>query len=383
MGKTIAQIRSDISRKLHGTNINKIQGEFEIYAEASREVLNDIDFYETKRIQQITNNVYASVYDYTLPTDLKGNRIIDIRPQANRNYADFVNQNYSVEFDRYKTNQTFNIRDNSGLRTLRLSTNLGTSVVIHNCDSVSDNGTWTADDDTTNVRLDTNNYIKNSGSIVFDVDGSGTVASIYNDDLEEVDLEDYENTGAFFCYIYCPVTITDATLYWGNDNANYWEDTITAPHYNTFQVGWNLIRFDWNGSTETGTPTTDITYLKLSITYDGNVDTDYRLSEITCNSGNIYEIEYYSKYLFKDNAGNWIEEPTVLTDEIVLNSEGYNCFLYKVLELIAPQVQAEDAGFDYTLYDKKYQLSKFSYVSKYKSEIRLPIQTYYTPYERL
>lgn len=383
MGRTIAQLRSDVGRKLHGTNINKVQGEFDVYNEASREVLNDIDFYETKRIQQITNEIYNNVYDYTLPTDLKGNKIIDIRPQANRQDTDFVQQNYGVEFGRYKENQTFNIKDNSGIRSLQLSVNAGNSVVIHQCNSLDNNGNWVVDDDATNIRLDNLNYITNSGSIRFDVSGVSTTASIVNDDIDSVDLEDYENTGAFFMYIYMPVVITDATFTWGNDDANNWSTTITQPQYNNFVVGWNLVRFDWNGAISTGTPTTDIKYIKFSMTYDGNIDTDYRISKIICSLGKIYEIEYYSKYLFKSSGGTWKEETNDLTDEIVLDLEGYNCLLYKVLELIAPQIQAEEAGFDYSLYDKKYQTSKIRYQNKYKSEIRPPTQYYYKPYARI
>jgi hypothetical protein len=383
MGRTIAQLRSDITRKLHGTNINHVQGEFEVYAEASRAVLSDIDFYETKRIQSITNEIYAGVYDYSLPTDLKGNKIIDIRPQTERQQTDFPQQNYTVEFDRYKEKDTFNIRDNSGFRNLRYSKNVGYSTVLHNSDSLDNNGNWVADDDATNINLDTLNYVTSGASIRFDVDGSTTTASIVNDGLGKIDLTDYKNIGAFFVNVYMPSVITNITLTWGNDASNYYTKTVTQPQYNAFVVGWNLIRFDWRGATSVGTPDTDITYLKLSIEYDGLVNTDYRVSKIICSVGKIYEIEYYSKFMFRNNAGLWIEEPSNLTDVIVLDQEGYNCYLYKVLELLAPDIQAENASFDYAIYEKKYLSTKFAYQSKYKSEIRLPVQYYYKPYGKI
>ncbi|GAG12563.1 unnamed protein product, partial [marine sediment metagenome] len=145
----------------------------------------------------------------------------------------------------------------------------------------------------------------------------------------------------------------------------------------SFQVGWNLLRFDWNGATETGSPdSTAIDSIKLEMTYDGNADTDYRVDNIVASTGSIYEIEYYSKYLFKNASGTFLEEVSDTTDTIVLESEGYNCFLYKVLELVAPQIQAEDGVFDYQLYEKKYLEHKKRYQAKYKSEIRTP-RTYY------
>jgi hypothetical protein len=175
-----------------------------------------------------------------------------------------------------------------------------------------------------------------------------------------------------------PVAITNATFIWGDDlTSNYWSDTITAPQYDDFVVGWNLLRFDWNGATKTGTPdSSKVKAIKLSITYDGSADTDYRLDKIIVPRGTIYEVEYYSKYLFKTSAGVWKEECDGLTDEIVLDLEGYNILLYKVLELISPQVFAEEASFDYSLYDKKYLTSKFRYQQKYRSEVRQP-RTYY------
>jgi hypothetical protein len=378
MSKTIADLRSDVSRKLHGTSINKVQGEYEVYNEGAREILNDIDFYETKRTQQITNAIYADVYDYTLPTDLKGNKIIDIRPQVNRGLEDYPVQTYGMNFDRRKETQNFTIKDNSGVRSLRFNSGASGATEVHNCDSITNNGTWVVGDDATNLTEDTLNYVSGTGSLNFDVTGVGTTASLHNITLDELDLSDNENNSAFFMYVYMPSIVTNATFTWGDDlTSNYWSDTITAPQYNSFVVGWNLLRFDWDGATKTGTPdSSKVKAIKLSITYDGVFDTDYRLDRIIVPRGTIYEVEYYSKYLFKTSAGVWKEECSGLTDEIALDLEGYNILLYKVLELIAPQVFAEDASFDYSLYDKKYLTSKFRYQQKYRSEVRQP-RTYY------
>jgi len=383
MPRTIAQLKDDLSRKLHGTNLNQVQDVNGLINEAAREVLNDTDFYETKRIAQIGNAVYSDVYDYTLPTDLKGDKIIDIRPQVNRNDGDVSTRRYGASFDRFKTSQHFTIRDNQGVRSLRYNKGQGTNTAIHQVNSITANGTWTVGDDGTNLTLDTVNYISGNGSLNFDVSGATTTVSAQNTDMTAVDLSDYENQGSIFVWVYMPVVITDATLRWGNDlDTNYWEDTVTAPQINSFQVGWNLLRFDWNGATESGSPDSTATdSVKISLTYDGNADTDYRLDNIVASLGEIYEIEYYSKYLFKNTSGTLIEEVSNDTDEIVLDLEGYNCLLYKAMELAAPQIQAEDSGFDLSLYTNKYAVSSKRYRQKYRSERRKP-KSYYYGYKR-
>src|SRR3990167_134898 len=379
MPRTIANLKDDLSRKLHGTNLNNVEGLFGIFDEGAREVLNEIDFFETKRTALIANAIYSDVYDYALPADLKGNKIYDLAPQVNRAISDFPQQTYEVEFGRHKELQKFTINDNGGVRTLRYNAGVNDQIVIHTVDSITANGTWTVGDDGLNLTLDTLNYVSGNASLNFDVSGVGTTVSIQNTTMTAVDLSTLEDQGSIFIWVYTPVAITAATLNWGDDlTGNYWADTITSPQNGSFQIGWNLLRFDWNGATETGSPdSSEVVALKLSMTYDGNVDTDYRMDNIVASLGETYEIKYYSKYLFQNTAGTWIEEVAADTDSINLSLEGYDCYLYKCLELVAPQVQAEDAAFDLNIYTNKYSQARDVYRAKYKSEMRLPSQKYY------
>ncbi len=382
MSRTISDLQTDVSRKLHGTNINKIEGEFSLYDEAARSCLNDIDFFESQRVAQIANAIYTDVYDYALPTDLKGNKILDIRPQANRDSGDNAKQTYQVEFNRFKRDQEFTIKNNSGVRTLQYRADTNSMTVLHTMDSITDNGTWVVGDDATNLTKDTQNFIANA-SLNFDVSGATTTASIVNTTLSAINLEALEDKGAKFLFHYMPTVITDATFFWGDDaTGNYWSDTVTAPQNGSFQVGWNLMRFDWNGATKTGNPdSSDIAALKYSFTYDGVADTDHRVDSITASLGEIYEIAYYSKYLFQNTSGTYLEEVSAVTDTINLELEGYNCLLYKTLELAAPQIQAEDAGFDLALYERKYIEAKKKYISKYPSERIVPKMKYYRSFK--
>ena len=144
--------------------------------------------------------------------------------------------------------------------------------------------------------------------------------------------------------------ISNVELRWGNDESNYWSTSVTSPHdQDEFKRGWNILRFDWDGATEEGTvDPTAIDYIKIIITYDGTADTDFRFDRLSCSIGEIWELVYYSKYLFQSSGGTWKETVTADTDVVNLDTDGYNLFLLEALKLISQQQQGEDASFDYT-----------------------------------
>ena len=180
------------------------------------------------------------------------------------------------EFDIYKSTQdaTFNIKWQTGTKSLRVSKSLTPAKkVIGNLDSTTESGTWSATGDASNLTIDTLNKLFGAGSFNFDLAASGSLGHIQNTTLTALDLTDYDELGSFFLLVYIPDSsiITNFILRWGNDiTANYWQATITTPHTGTaFASGWNLLRFDWAGATETGTvaPAT-IDSFRISFTYN-------------------------------------------------------------------------------------------------------------------
>lgn len=381
MAYTVADLKVDLESMFHGTTINKITAPNSLIERASSDVLLEIDPQETIRIQQITNAIYNKVYDYVVPTDLKGSRIIDIRPQVNRTVADSFTNIYQKEFDQYKASQdgTFAVQWNQGIKTVRINQATQNGPTLNECDSITANGTWAVGGDATNLTTDTINYVSGSGSLNFDVTGVGTTAYLENATMTAIDLTNFDEQGSLFAWVYMPVVITDATLRWGNDSSNYWSRTVTSAQNGSFQIGWNLIRFDWNGATETGTVSpASIDYLRMTITYDGNADTDYRLDSIVCRQGSIYEIVYYSKYIFRDSTTGLFQERILSDDdEINLDTESRNLLLYKTAELAAQQIQGEDSGFDYSFFTKKYDTAKQMYIGQNKSQTQKPRSMYY------
>ena len=378
MSHTIAQLETDLPGLLHGTNLNHVQNKYGIYARAAEKCLEDISFYETKRVAQITNAVYSDIYEYALPSDLSGDDIIDIRPQVNRKSYQAPLRQDSMEFNRFKKTNKFIISNNSGVRMLNFNSGETGATLLNACDSLTENGTWLLADDALNITLDNLNYVSGTGSLNFDVSGVTTTASLYNLNITETDLSEYEDSGTLFVWVYMPVAITSATLYWGDDlSGKYWYNSATSAQNGVFQVGWNLIRFDWNGATKTGTPnSTKVKAVKISLTYDGNADTDYRIDNIIVTRGTIYEIEYYSSYLFSTAGGvlkNSVSDPT----DIVILEDGYQTFLSKVVELMQAQIRAEDSTFDINYYKGEYIVEAKKYKAKFPTEVISKVRNYY------
>ena len=93
----ITQIKADLSGILHGTTLSKVQNFDGLLLRAGRQVMGDIDLKETVNKHRFT--LYKDVYDYVCPTDIKGNKIIDIYP---------VNNDFNVSVYGQRINQTFN-----------------------------------------------------------------------------------------------------------------------------------------------------------------------------------------------------------------------------------------------------------------------------------
>ena len=390
MSYDITALKTDITGVQHGTTLNQIINLNNIINRAARELVAEFDPFETIRIQQLATPLFDKVYDYACPVDLKDDRIVDIRPQVKRTVADRFSQFYNLEFDMNKSNtQTgtdslMTIQYNNSLKTLRLAKNLIPATLVNGLDSISDNGTWSLAGTATNLSIDTLNFIAGSGSLKFDASagGVGSVAMIENSTMLPIDLTRDLNEGSEFVSVYFTnaAHITNVILRWGSDASNYWTNTVTTTQENAaFQVGWNLLKFDWLTATKVGSPdVTKTQYARVSITYDGTALTGVRVNNLVSQLGSIYEIEYYSKYLFRDSAtGAFKELVTADTDIINLDTTSYEVFFDLVCLFCAQQVQATDGKFDISFFQDKYNKDSERYKAKLKSQIIKPQNTYY------
>lgn len=383
MSYTISDLKTDAENHLHGTTLNKVPGVLNLIYEAGRNVINQIDPRETKRIQQITNALYDKIYDYTVPADLKGTKVVDIRPQAGQEVSDEFQQWYLSEFQQYKERSSgiFAIKDNSGTKTIKIAKVLTQGVTLNSLDSLTANGTWAASNNAINLAVDTVYKLAGSASLKFGVSASGTDATITNSTFTEVDLSVYEDVGSLFTWVYLsdPDEVTNVKLTWGSDASNTWDQTVTTTQDGlTFQTGWNLLRFAWDGANETGSPDSSaVDYLQVNLTYNGTAITTVRVDNIVARLPEIFEIEYYSKYLFQNSSGTWIEEPTDDSDIINLDTESYNLLLYEFLTLVSQVTQGEDARFDFDFFEMRRKEAWDTYRADNKSEVKHKTTTYY------
>jgi hypothetical protein len=382
---TISDLKTDATNHLHGTTLNKVPDVNGLIFEAGRNVLTRIDPRETKRISSLTNAIYDDVYDYALPADLKGKKVVDIRPIEGQTISDEMYQWYNSEFQQYKTSLdgAFAIKDNSGVKTIQIAKELTQGETVHTMDSYDGNGTWTGTNNATTVETDTFSKMSGSGSVKFTITASGSTATLTNNSMTAVDLSDEEDVGSLFMWVYFSAVtpITSVQLKWGSDSSNYWHKTVTTNQDGSnFIVGWNLLRFDWDGANEVSSPdSTVVDYLQINIAYDGTAITTVRLDNIVARLSSTFEIEYYSKYLFKNSSGTWIEKPTEDTDIVNLDTEAYNLILYEFLHLVSQVVQGEEGKFDLGYFTDKRKEAWDVYMADNKSEINKPSSSYYRP----
>lgn len=375
MNFSISDLKNRIGRKLHGSTINKLPGNFnDLVSEAASNLLLKIDPVETKRIATLSNALYDDVYNYVIPSDLKSDKIVDIRPQVKRVVGDNFQHQYPKEFDSYKSDKTFTIERDGTVRTLRISNSGHPGKLLAGYNSATADGTWAAGGDATNLTADGLNYITGAGSLNFDVASAGSAAYLENSTFTAVDLSEWEDQAAGFVWVYIPTAanVTNCILRWGSSSSDYWSVTVTQQHDQTsFRSGWNLLRFDWSSASETGSPSSSaIDYLRFTVTYDGTAGTDYRLDSIMFRLGELYEIVYYSSYLFRDTSGTWLESPTATDDSDLVNldSESINLLVYEMLYLAAQEIQGEDASFDVGFWEQRRNDAWMTYKSHHKTE---------------
>jgi hypothetical protein len=387
MAYSVTNLKGELAGILHGTTLNQVQSLDELIYRAVRQLLLDIDPHETKRIVQFTNPIYNSVYDYFLPTDVKGNRIIDIRPQVNRTNQDFYPQSYNRDFDLFKSAKNtpgFTIQYNSGVKTIRISNpNLEIGTTINECDSITGNGTFAVGGDASTLVVDDVNFVSGSSSLSCTLINAGTTGYIENSTMQTVDLTSDFNQGKIFLWVYLPTAanFTSVAFRWGSSSSAYYTQTKTSDfNGNTFVNGWNLLAFDWLSATQVGVvDITKINYLRTTFNYNGTLMTGVKIDNAISRLGTILECEYYSKYLFKDAITSaWQETITDDSNIINLDQEGINPLLSLVSVYAAQQVQGYSATqFDYAFWQKKYEDEIRRYAGLYKSEVQKPQSTYY------
>jgi hypothetical protein len=387
MPYTIADLKNSLTGVLHGTTTNQVVGLDVLIDRAARKFLEDLDPIETVRIAQISPSIFSKVYDYTCPTDLKGDRISDIRPQVNRLPGNQFIQRYNADFDANKNNPSFynppnfTVQWNTAVKSIRIDKNIISPILVNAVNTLTDTGTWAAGGNATDLTVDNLNYVYAGGSLRFNLSVGGTSGYLENSTMPAVDLSRDDTQGTEFLWVYIPDTavVTNFILRWGSSSADYWTVTTTSAFNSTaFQNGWNLVSFPWSSATTFGSPDeTSVTYARLEVTYDGTATDNFRFNSLSSQLGAIYEIEYYSKFLFRSAMGVFQENVDDDTNIINLDTDSYNVFFSLVALYCAQQVQGTNSAFDVQFFSNEYMEGKKRYREKIKSQVLKPKATYY------
>jgi hypothetical protein len=387
MSYSITNLKQELTGVLHGTQLSQITSLDQLIYRAARDVFMDCDPDESIRIIPITNAVFNSIYDYPCPADLKRNRVVDIRPQVNRKGTDKWLQWYNQSFDANKQSSylnSFTIQWDNYIKTIRINApSLVPPIQVNTCDSLTANGTWTAGGNASGLVEDNINYVSGAGSLQFNLSAVAGTGYLENSTMTAVDLSDWLNQGTWFLYVYLPTasSFSNINLRIGSGSGAYYSvNATTTQQGTTFENGWNLLQFNWLGASVTGVPDpTKINYVRVTYTYDGTAQTAVRLDQITAALGTILEIEYYSKYMFRDaSTGAFQETVTDDSNLINLDTDSLNLMLYKTAYLAVQQQQGLDAlGFDAQYFKAEYdsRLSRQWYLSK--SQVTKVQGTYY------
>lgn len=290
-------------------------------------------------IRRSTITYYTDVEDYALPTDFM--HIMDLQAVTqNSNYFNYVQPTrFDVLQAKGEFGDFFTIERRDRTERIRIdyTNTIADSIDLHAATGFDTNGTWTrtaATSDALNITTDTTLYKRSPSSINFDIDVSQAAANsatIYVPDMAVVDATAYDELGSIVMWFYIPLVtnITSCDLFWGSDTAstpatraNFWTRNVTTQADGTaLATGWNKLRFDWNGATETGTvaPST-IRYLEFRVNYavgQGD-DTDFRINDIRLNQPEELDLFYYTENAATSTAGTYQAELTTAggnTDE--------------------------------------------------------------------
>lgn len=385
----ISDTGNELAAMGHGNTLNQIVDLYGVYNRAARRIMQDVDLQETRIVANF-GKVYNGVYDYALFTDMKGNSLADFYPQANRTNLDDYGQLYNKDFDlqkNYSLKPMFTMKYTGAERTIRLNAaNLVAGTQVNAADLINDNGTWvngsSASAPTNNALFYTSGV---AGSVQTNLAVSGSAGYLENSTMTAVNLTDnFNNNADQFFWVYLPTAanFTSIDFRLGSSSSKYYHlDGITTDFMgNAFVDGWNLIKSPFTSMVAVSTPNiAAINYSRITFNYNGVAMNQILINQVYSRIGTLFYIEYYSKYLFRDNSTNVFKEKvTADTDIVNLDTDGYNLFLFASGAEATQQMQGLDAAFfDAGNFEQRYTDALATYKNKYKGEKTKPHSYYY------
>lgn len=381
---TQAQLLSAINRGIQGKKGLLISTD-DLLNEVVREVKTEIKLRSAKRRGALVPNLFSNEFEYTCPSDLEGQDIIDVPQQARREDGEF--SLIPVEqFLRAARLGDIAVHDHDGIRTLLIKSRVSSdTVVIDPLESLSaSGGTWIALGGATNVDVNSDDYIRGNASIEFDIGAtSNTTAGIaLMTPTEKEDLSGYigHSAGVFVnARLTSALLITNIKLRLGSDSSNYYEFTVTARMDGTaFAAGWNLLMFDMTSYTTVGSPdATEIGFREIYMTKSTSKvsEAGYMFNYLVAKKGKYADVLYYSKYGWTTAAGVYIENSTSTTDLLVADTDEFDLFVKKGRALAAREADLPENEIGRR--DSDYDKAKANYQMLNPAEHKYMLSSYY------
>ncbi len=385
---TRADLKSRINAGIQN-RIGMLVSANDMMNEVVRDCFLKYDLRSAKRRAIMTPDLYEGVFEYNCPSDLKGNKLIDIPAQAKRHDGEF-NLTTPEEFRRHNGSVPGEIAidDYNAQRVLLINARVNSKrIVIAELDSLtsgSSGGTsWSVVGDATSLAADDADYIKGNGSLKFNISAAaGTTAGIENAGISSVDISDYlGGTSAIFVYarITSATGLNSYTLKFGNSDSVYYSKTVTTQADGTaFVAGWNLLRFDIESLTEVGSvDDTAIDYFAIYMNKETTKvsESDYKFDWLVLMKGEIHNVHYYTKYGWQSSAGAYKENSTDDSDVLVADTDEFNLIVKLGRAAAAGEVDLTQDDIERKKTDAKESLDK--YVLDNPSEAKIMGTTYY------
>lgn len=344
---TLTELEAHLVGMGHGGSLNKVRNRYALYERAANNMRSKVDVITTMRTGVLTQAVHDEQAIYAVPTDF--GKLIDLYPSGKRSSKDQGRMTDAVTASllRQLRNKQIAIESRNGVRVLSIDwSGNKPPKTLTPMNSITG---WSTVVSASNLELDTIFAISGNKSVRFHVTGTG--GGIQNASLPAVDLSEFTSQGEIFTWVYFPSVsaLTSVQARWGNAATNhYWQSTASTTQADgtAFQIGWNLLKFSWAAATQTGAvDETAIDLFRITFNTTGSI-VDIRVDNVVVSLGQVFEVKYYGAYLFRTVVGTWIRRPTVDTDYIAVDEQGFNIFAYECLIEMAQQMEGEDSVFD-------------------------------------
>lgn len=364
MKPTVKDLFDLVLPQFQGATIGLFQSPNSTVYSAVKNVLARVELVDLKKVVPLTPMMLNGEHLYPCPADLTN--VIDISPAQGRNltglpdYQNTSNKSISLSAN---SKPKFAIDYRNGSKILHILSPLPTDtpITIHECDSLTTDGTVSTYGGAINLQLNTLNYINGIGALSFDITAGSTSSTVDILGMENKDLTTIKDSVLSLNLFVPTEKITNVKIELSDvaDYASKLElSTATNSYGQSPTYGWNNINFVGSQAVITGTPVlTNIAYARVTLTTANNIDkiVGICIDAIMLSKGASFELSYYSNLVFRNQSGVYIEKPTDigLTDSIMLDSDAINLVLQESIKLASQEVKGKEGADIWQIADRE------------------------------